>query len=208
MRKILFSIAISCLFLSTVFTQTQTATLILNNANIWTDSATKPSISSIAISGNKIIAIGNEKSLRKFISKETQTVDLKGKFVMPGINDSHVHFLSSSLGLSQVDLTGINTLEEAQQLILKFAQENPNAPWITGRGWQYSIFPNARLPLKSDIDAVIKDRPVYLRAYDGHTAWANSKAIELSGITDKTEFSGFGEIVRDEKGNPSGTFKE
>lgn len=197
-----------CLLFSTVFTQTQTATLILKNGNIWTDSAAKPFISSIAIKGNKIIAVGNEKSLKKFINKETQIIDLEEKFIMPGINDSHVHFLSSSLGLSQVDLTGVKTLEEAQQLILKFAQENPNTPWITGRGWQYSIFPNARLPLASDIDSVLKDRPVFLRAYDGHTAWANSKAIELSGITDKTEFKGFGEIVRDGKGNPSGTFKE
>lgn len=208
MRKILLSIATIYLFLSIAFAQTQTATLILKNGNIWTDSATNAVVSSIAISGNKIIAVGNEKSLKKFISKETQIIDLEEKFIMPGINDSHVHFLSSSLGLSQVDLTGVKTLEEAQQLILKFAQENPNTPWITGRGWQYSIFPNARLPLASDIDAVIKDRPVFLRAYDGHTAWANSKAIELSGITDKTEFKGFGEIVRDEKGVPSGTFKE
>lgn len=208
MRKSLFSIVVICLLFSTVFAQTQTATLILKNGKVWTDSAAKPFVSSIAIKGNKIIAVGSEKNLRKYIGKETKQIDLKGKFILPGINDSHVHFLSSSLGLSQVNLTDAKTLAEAQQLILKFAQENPNTPWIIGRGWQYSIFPNARLPLSSDIDEIVKDRPVFLRAYDGHTAWANSKAIELSGVNDKTVFSGFGEVVRDEKGNPSGTFKE
>lgn len=206
MRKILFSIAVICLLISTVFAQK--ATLILKNGTVWTDSATKPFLSSIAINGNKIVAVGNEKNLKKYIGKETKQIDLQGRFIMPGINDSHIHFLGSSTRLFQVDLTDTKTLEEAQAIILKFAKENPNVPWITGGGWQYSIFPNARLPLTSDIDAVVKDRPVYLRAYDGHTGWANSKAIELSGVTDKTEFTGFGEIVRDAKGNPGGTFKE
>lgn len=208
MRKSLFSIVLICSIISTVFAQTNKAELVLKNGKIWTGVEGNPYISAVAIRGNKIIGVGNEKSLTKFIGKDTQQIDLGGKFAMAGMNDSHVHFLGSSLGLFQVDLTDAKTLAEAQQIILKFAQENPNAPWITGTGWQYSIFPNARLPLKEDIDAVVKDRPVYLRAYDGHTGWANSKAIEISGVTDKTEFTGFGEIVRDSKGNPGGTFKE
>lgn len=206
MRKSLFSIIVVCLLFSTVFAQAQKATLILKNGKFWTGDGAK--ISAIAISGNKIIAVGTEKSLKKYLGKETQQIDLGGKFAMPGMNDSHVHFLGSSTRLFQVDLTDAKTLEEAQQIILKFAKENPNVPWITGGGWQYSIFPNARLPLTSDIDAVVKDRPVYLRAYDGHTGWANSKAIEISDVTNKTEFTGFGEVVRDASGNPSGTFKE
>jgi predicted amidohydrolase YtcJ len=206
-KRVLYSVLIVCLLLSTVFAQ-QKAALILKNGKIWTDSVTKPFVSSIAVSGNKIIAVGNEKSLKKHISKETKIIDLQGKFVMPGMNDSHVHFLGSSTRLFQVDLTDAKTLAEAQQMIVKFAKENPNVPWITGGGWQYSIFPNARLPLVADIDAVVKDRPVFLRAYDGHTGWANSKAIEMSGVTAKTEFTGFGEIVRDAQGNPGGTFKE
>jgi hypothetical protein len=208
-RKTFFSIfLIGCVLFSNAFAQTQKATLMLKNGKFWTSIEGNPSVSAVAISGNKIIGVGTEKSLKKFIGKETRQIDLQGKFAMPGMNDSHVHFLGSSMGLFQVDLTDAKTLEEAQQIILKFANENPNAPWITGAGWQYSIFPNARLPLKSDIDAVVKDRPVYLRAYDGHTGWANSKAIEIAKVTDKTEFTGFGEIVRDENGNPSGTFKE
>ncbi len=209
MRKSLFSIALIVFALFSVnFAQTQKATLILKNGKIWTGDDTKPFVSAVAMSGNKIIAVGNEKNLKRFISQETQVIDLAGQFVMSGINDSHIHFLGSSLGLFQVDLNDAKTLAEAQQIIQKFANENPKAPWITGTGWQYSIFPNSRLPLKEDLDAVVKDRPVYIRAYDGHTAWANSKAIEIAGVTDKTEFTGFGELVRDAKGQPTGTFKE
>lgn len=205
-KRILLSILIiSCLF-PTV--SAQKATLILKNGMIWTGVEAKPRATAVAISGNKIIAVGNEKDIRKFTGQETRQINLNGKFVMPGINDSHIHFLGSSLGLFQVDLNDAKSLEEAQAIILKFARENPNVSWITGTGWQYSIFPNARLPLKEDIDAVVKDRPVYLRAYDGHTAWVNSKAIGIAGVTDKTEFNGFGEIVRDTKGQPTGVFKE
>ena len=209
MKKSLFLVVlIVCCLFSAVFAQTQKATLFLKNGKIWTGVESNLFVSAVAINGNKIIAVGDEKSLKKFIGTETQTIDLDGKYAMAGMNDSHIHFLGSSLGLFQVDLNDAKNLAEAQAIILKFATENPNAPWITGTGWQYSIFPNARLPLKSDIDAVVKDRPVFLRAYDGHTAWANSKAIELAGVTEKTEFTGFGEIVRDSTGQPSGVFKE
>jgi predicted amidohydrolase YtcJ len=206
-RKISISVAL-IIFLFVSLVSAQKAAIVLKNGKIWTGVESKPFVSAVAINGNKIIAVGNEKSLKKFVTKDTQTIDLSGKFVMAGMNDSHIHFLGSSLGLFQVDLNDAKSLAEAQAIILKFATENPNAPWITGTGWQYSIFPNARLPLKEDIDAVVKDRPVYLRAYDGHTAWANSRAIELAGVTEKTEFTGFGEIVRDAKGQPSGVFKE
>jgi predicted amidohydrolase YtcJ len=107
----------------------------------------------------------------------------------------------------QVDLTEARNLADAQAMIVKFAKDNPNAKWIVGRGWQYTIFPGG-LPKRQDIDAVISDRPVYLRAYDGHTAWANSKALEIAGVTKDSKFEGFGEIVRDADGIPTGVFKE
>ncbi len=204
MKKILFSLVLAVSILSiTTFAQN----LILKNGKIWTGNDKQPFVSAVAISGNKIVAVGNEQSVKKIATKDTQTIDLAGKFAMAGANDSHVHFLGSSLGLFQVDLTDAKNLADAQNIIAKFAKENPTAPWITGTGWQYTIFPTT-LPHRKDIDAIISDRPVYVRAYDGHTAWANSKALEISGVTAKTEFKGFGEIVRDETGEPTGVFKE
>lgn len=186
----------------------QTADLILTNGKIWTAESPNQFVTAVAIRGDKIIAAGDDKAVAKHRGANTRVIDLAGRFAMPGINDSHVHFLGASLTTTQVDLTAVKTLEEAQAAIRKFADSNPNAPWITGFGWQYAIFPNARLPHRSDIDSVVKDRPVVLSAYDGHTSWANSKALEIAGVTKATEFTGFGEIVRDADGEPTGVFKE
>lgn len=191
------------------YAQPQKATLILKSGKVWTASEKQSWASAVAIKDNKIIATGSDSQLKRFIGKSTKVIDLKGQFVMPGVNDSHIHFLSSSLGLTQVDLTGVKNLEEAQARIKKYADENPDALWILGGGWEYYIFPNKELPRREWIDAVVKDRPVFIDAYDGHTAWANSKAMEIAGVTASTKFQGFGEIVKDEKtGEPTGTFKE
>lgn len=186
----------------------QKADLLLTNGKIWTAESPQKTVGSVAIVGEKIVAAGDARSVEKFRGPNTKVVDLGGKFAMPGINDSHVHFLGASMTTTQVDLTAVKTLEEAQAAIRKFASENPTAPWITGFGWQYAIFPNARLPHRTDIDAVVNDRPVFLSAYDGHTGWANSKALEIGGVTKATQFTGFGEMVRDANGEPTGVFKE
>jgi predicted amidohydrolase YtcJ len=178
------------------------ADLLVTNARVWTGDPARPWASSIAVSGGRIVAL--DQAL-----PATRTIDAGGRLVVPGFNDAHVHFLGGSLRLSQVDLTGICTLPTIQQAVSKWARENPNEPWITGGGWEYGCFPGGRLPTKEDLDAVIKDRPVYLSAYDGHTSWANSKALALAGIGRDTKFDGFGEVVKDPKtGEPSGAFKE
>lgn len=192
---------------SLALAQTPKADLILLNGFVWTADAKKPRSSAVAIRGNRILAVGEDKEVRAFSSGSTKIVDLGGKFLMPGINDSHTHFLSSSLGMFEVDLNSTANLAEVQARILKFARENPDAPWITGRGWQYTIFPST-LPDRKGIDDVVADRPVFMRAYDGHTAWANSKALELAGVNATTKFTGYGEIVRDAQGNPTGVLKE
>jgi hypothetical protein len=90
-----------------------------------------------------------------------------------------------------------------------WAEAHPQAPWVVGRGWVYTRFPGGAFPNRQDLDLVVPDRPVALSAYDGHTTWVNSRALEAAGITRKTVFSGFGEIVRDPRtGEPTGILKE
>lgn len=185
----------------------QAADLILVNGRIWTADPHRPWTTSVAIKGNKIIAVGDAANMQRHRLRQTKVIDLAGRFAMPGINDSHVHFLGGSLAAFQVDLNEAKSLEDVQSKLRKFAADNPTIPWITGFGWQYTIFPGG-LPDRSGIDAVISDRPVYLRAYDGHTAWANSKALEIAGVDQLTKFDGFGEIVRDSSGRPTGVLKE
>ena len=182
-------------------------TLVLTGGRIWTGDATRPWAEAVAIRGDRIVAVGSATEIAKLPPSE-KAVDLHGRFVMPGINDAHIHFLSGALRLSELDLNDATSLKEIQQRLAGFAKENEKAPWLLGFGWTYNSMPGGRLPTAADLDAVVKDRPVWLAAYDGHTGWANSKALEMAGVTAETKYDGFGEIVRDPAGNPTGVFKE
>ncbi|MFM7838152.1 MAG: amidohydrolase, partial [Chitinophagaceae bacterium] len=142
-----------------------------------------------------------------FISKSTQVIDLNGKLVTPGFNDAHIHLLSGSLVLASLNLLGCTSLAEMKKLITDYAKQHPDKQWLTGTGWQYDFFPTG-LPDKSILDSLVPDRPMYLRSYDGHSGLANSKALELAKINRHTAYKGFGEIVRDQKGEPTGVLKE
>lgn len=183
------------------------ADLVLLDGRIWTGSSTESFAEALAIRGEKIVEVGTSRQIRRLIGSGTRVLHLNRRLVVPGFNDSHIHFLGGSLGLTAVDLTGTRSVGEMLARITTFARQHPEAKWITGRGWEYSRFPGG-LPTKSFLDAIISDRPVYLSAYDGHSGWANSKALELAGIDRNTEFKGFGEIVRNEAGDPTGALKE
>lgn len=183
--------------------------LLITNARIWTGNPAQPWAEAALIDGNRIIAAGPADAVGKRTSPSARRYDAGGRFAMPGFQDAHIHFLSGSLGLANIDLTGICTLPAIQKAIAGYAQAHPEKTWITGRGWEYYCFPNQRLPTREDIDAVVAGRPVFLSAYDGHTGWANSKALERADINRATRFEGFGEIVKDPRtGEPTGALKE
>jgi hypothetical protein len=183
------------------------ATLALVNGRIWTGNPAQPWAQAVAIRDDKIIAVGTNAQINAASNAQTKRVDLGGAFAMPGFNDAHIHFLGGALRLTQLDLNGANSLAEMQARLKKFAAANPEAPWLLGSGWQYAWIPG-RLPTREDIDSVVSDRPVFLTAYDGHTGWANTKALELAGVNAQTKYTGFGEIVRDAAGEPTGVLKE
>jgi predicted amidohydrolase YtcJ len=183
------------------------ATLALVNGRIWTGNPARPWAEAVAVAGEKILAVGTNAHMAVLIGPQTKRVDLGGAFAMPGFNDAHIHFGSGSQRLAQLDLNDSNSLEEMQARLRKFALENPKAAWVLGYGWQYSWIPGG-LPTRADLDKIVSDRPVYLTAYDGHTGWVNSKALALAGVTPQTKYSGFGELVRDAAGEPTGVLKE
>ncbi len=187
----------------------ETAELALVDGRIWTGVISNPWAEAVAIGRHRILHVGTHAEIVPYLGQQTQVIDLGGRLATPGFNDAHIHFLSGSLTLTQVDLTGARSLQTIQQRVAEFARQHPDEPWITGAGWEYSYLPGKRLPTRADLDAVIPDRPVYLRSYDGHTSWVNSRALELAGITRETKFDGFGEIVRDpQTGEPTGVLKE
>lgn len=182
--------------------------LLIHNAKIWTADPARPWSEAVLLDADRIVAVGGNAEVAKRAAG-AQRYDARGRLVIPGLNDAHLHFLSGSMGLSQVDLTGICTVPAMQKAVADYAKANPNKPWITGRGWEYYCFPNGRLPTRQDLDAVVSDRPVFLSAYDGHTGWANSKALERADINRATRFEGYGEIVKNPKtGQPTGALKE
>ncbi len=184
-----------------------TADLILFNGRVWTGNEEPAFTEAVAIKGNRILQTGTSAAVKKMAGKATRVIDLKGRLVTAGINDAHVHFLSGSLSLSAIDLNECKTEQDALNIVAAFAKKHPEKKWLTGLGWQYSIFPGS-MPTKKGLDKISSTRPIYIRAYDGHSAWVNSKALELAGINKDTKFEGFGEIIRDADGEPTGALIE
>src|SRR5262245_43055323 len=189
------------------FAQTpqQQADRIFVNGKIWTADEVQPAAEALAIRGEKIVAVGTTEEVKKLAGPKTTVVDLHGRLVVPGFQDSHAHWPGSSV--NEVDLHGTETLAEFQKRLAEFAKAHPQLRWITGHGWGYSAFPN-QTPDRKYIDAVISDRPVYVRERDGHMGLANTKALQLAGVTKTTADPPNGHIMKDASGEPTGEFKE
>lgn len=178
---------------------------IFVNGQIWTADDQRPKAEALAVADDRILAVGSTAEIKALASSDTAVIDLNGKLVVPGFQDSHLHFPGKSV--NEVDLHGAETLQEFQRRLADFAKAHPLLPWITGHGWGYSAFPNQTVD-KKYIDAVISDRPVYVGERDGHMGLANSKALQIAGITSKTPDPPNGHIMKGKDGEPTGEFKE
>lgn len=182
------------------------STLLVVNGRVFTGTG-NPVAEAVAITGDRITAVGTRQDVETHRGPATIVVDAAGGTVVPGFNDSHVHFLSGSQSLQELDLGGARTLEDVQQRIRDFAAKHPELPWIRGRGWNYSSFPGG-MPTRTQLDAALADRPATLVCFDGHSSWVNTRAIEAAGITRDTPNPAAGEIVRDASGAAGGLLKE
>lgn len=184
------------------------ADTVVINARIYTVNSQQPWAEALAIGGDKILAVGSAKDIAAYRAPSTKVIDAQGRLVLPGFTDCHIHFMDGSLGLTQVDLNDAKTIPEIQKRVKEYSAGHPNEPWITGMGWTYPTFGPSALPDKKILDEVVPDRPVYLVAFDGHSSWANSKALAMAGITRQTPDPPNGKIVRDAKGEATGALKE
>jgi predicted amidohydrolase YtcJ len=184
------------------------ADLLLTGGRVWTAEAERPWAEAIAIRDGRILYVGDAAGAARLRGPKTQTVALGGRLVVPGFDDSHIHLMSGALSLERVDLIEDQTLAAVQSRVRAFAAAHPEAPWVLGRGWLYGSFPGG-LPTRQQLDAAVADRPAYMECYDGHSGWANSKALALAGITRDTKDPVGGAIVRDPStGEPTGALKE
>jgi predicted amidohydrolase YtcJ len=200
MRSSFFLFAIVVLFSCNT---TNKADKVYVNGNIWTGDSSNPSATTIAIKGDKIIYVGNDPS--KVSGGEV--IDLKGKMMVPGFTDNHTHFLSAGYGLSSVHLKDAMTKAAFIQRISDFCKSHPGNTWIKEGGWDNENW-GGELPSKEWIDSVTGDHPIFISRYDGHMAFANSKAMELAGVNANTVSPDGGVVVKNAKGELTGCFKD
>ena len=180
---------------------------IYYNGVIWTGDSKNPSANALALSGDQILFVGADSEALAMAAKNTEKIDLSGRFVTPGLIDNHVHIMSGGFQLSSVNLRDVDNKAEFQERIAAHAETLQADAWMQGGDWDHELW-GGNYPDKSWIDAVIPDRPVFLGRLDGHMALANSKALDLAGITASTTDPVGGIVIKDGNGNPTGILKD
>jgi len=183
---------------------TQTADTIITNAKIFTSDESNPHAEAVAVKGNRIVYVGTSEGVKEFQDQSTRVIDGQGHTLTPGFIDTHVHLLWGSIWMGNAQLQEVRTKEDLKKVLLDFADSNQTDAWVVGRGIRYGI-----VSTRQELDEIIADRPVYIGAFDGHTGWANTKALEMAGIfkDDGREMVN-GIVVRDENGLAAGELRE
>jgi predicted amidohydrolase YtcJ len=207
--SILFAATLTTVFLFPIVTFGQgQADLVLVHGKIWTENPKQPEVEAVAIQGNRIVGVGDSESILKFAGPTTKVLDLKGRRVVPGFNDAHVHFYMGGDGITSVQLLGAVSAEEFRKGIAEFARGWPKGEWILNGNWDHERWTPASLPTHQLIDDVTKDNPVFVNRSDGHMCLANALAMKLASVDRNTKDVPGGIIVRDADGNPTGIFKD
>ena len=202
------------LFCAVVMTRAQTrfaepADIIVVHGRVYTENPQQSWAQGVAIHHGKIVAVGDDGVVQRMRGMGTKVIDAGGKLVLPGFVDCHIHFVDGSFSLGRVNLEGTKDPAGIQERLREYASGHPGDDWILGRGWNYAMFGAEALPHKKYLDEIFPDRPVFIEGFDGHTYWANSKALALAGITRETPDPPNGAIVRDpQTGEATGALKE
>ena len=184
------------------------ADLLIVNARVWTGVASQPEAEAVAIVGGRVAAIGTTAALSAWRGPATRVIDAAGARVLPGFNDSHVHFMGGGLQLDNVDLRQAPSPRDFARLIGERVQKTPAGEWVLGGDWDDQLWVPPALPTRQIIDPVSPATPVFVNRFDGHMAVANSAALKLAGVTAATPDPPGGVIVRDAAGNPTGLLKD
>ena len=166
--------------------------------------------SAMAVEKGKIAALGSDDEILALQDGNSRIIDLQGKTVLPGFNDSHMHLLGYAAFSENINLAGATSVEEICQRIERYREQNqiPKGQWIVGRGWNQDYFVRPEFPTKDQLDRVCPDHPVMMTRACGHAMVCNSKALELSGVTAKTPQVEGGLFEIGEDGTPNGVFRE
>jgi predicted amidohydrolase YtcJ len=174
--------------------------LIAVNGRIYTVDAAAPWVEALAVCNGRIVQTGPTREIEPLAGKSTRRIDLAGRTVLPGFNDSHVHLIDGGTQLVEVNLRDARTPEETAARLAAFVKTQRKGRWILGGFWDHEAWPEKVLPTRALIDSVTPDNPVFIQRIDGHMGLANSLALKLAGITAQTATPDGGAIVKDAQG--------
>jgi len=180
------------------------ADLVLEGGVIVTLDDSRPRATALAVKDGRIVAVGGESDVKPLVGSGTRVIDLKGRAVVPGLTDAHVHVEGLGTALERLDLVGAASLEDALARVAAAAQKAPAGEWLLGRGWDQNDWPGKQFPTAADLDRVLGGRPAYLVRVDGHAAWVSSAALRRAGVSAATADPEGGRILRDTSGAPAG----
>ncbi|HEX6544379.1 MAG TPA: amidohydrolase [Ktedonobacterales bacterium] len=189
---------------------TRRPVLLLLNGDIHTMDATTPRATALALdrSSGRILAVGDDAEIRMLAGPLTDTINLGGRTVLPGFIDAHTHLAGYAETRLNVDLRHIPSEEAAVERVRERAATLPAGTWIYGQSWDVNEWPSQRFPTKTSLDAAVPEHPVMLMSHDFHSAWVNSLALRIAGVTSETPDPAGGRIERDADGEPTGMLFE
>jgi predicted amidohydrolase YtcJ len=214
MRTVLFAVALSLFASAPSYEQVRPADLVLTNGRIVTIDSAMPEAQAIAISGDRIQALGTSADIRRYEGPSSKIIDLHGRLATPGLIDGHAHFLGVGEAQLNLNLMSTTSWDQIVSMVAEAVKKAAPGDWIVGRGWHQEKWtarpqPNVEgFPTHASLDAVSPNNPVVLTHASGHASFVNAKAMQLSGITRTTPNPSGGEILKDANGNPTGLLRE
>ena len=173
-------------------------TFIFFNGPIYTLDPAAPRAQALAVRDGRVLAVGSEGKIQALVGGRAEPINLRSRALIPALTDAHVHFTWYALGRRHLRLEGIDNLDLAIRRVADASAALPDGAWLLGGGWDHTLW-GGRWPRAEDIDVLTPDRPVLLTRKDGHSAWVNSRALELAGITENTPDPPGGSIQREKK---------
>jgi hypothetical protein len=196
---------LSAFILSPATTKPTPADLVFKNGNIYTVNELQPQAEAVAVKGDRIIFVGSNQNVQKYVGKNTRVIDLGGRTMVPGMTDAHHHLSGVGFRELTLNLEGLRSLEEFLAKVKERVDQKHSGEWVTGRGWIETFWSPAVFPTRWDLDKIAPNNPVFLDRADGHGAVANSAALKIAGVDKNTPSPFGGEVSKDKQsGEPNG----
>jgi predicted amidohydrolase YtcJ len=183
---------------------TDVADVVMLGGDVWTMDPAHPRVAAVAWRGDRVIAVGDDATVRAHAGPATRVIELHGRAATPGLIDAHCHLYGLGADLEHFSVRDLTSEAETVQVIATAAKTRPADQWLVGRGWDQNRWPGQQFPTKQALDAAVGDRPVVLERIDGHAYWVNSVALRAAGITKATRDPAGGKILRTAAGEPTG----